>query len=240
VNTFPFSQRAVDVARAVPGLRPLVRTLRVGWVQGWSEALDRWYGIQTTVLSGSHRPQFTDDTGYEPAKYPAIRACLRAVRLSNRDVFFDIGCGMGRVVCMAARHPVLKCIGVEYLPSLAAIADLNAARLRGRRAPVQVWVGDIGDFGYAEGTVFFLYNPFGEQTMRRFIECLRQSLVTRPRRIRIIYVSPYQGHVLSECRWLERQFTLDVHYHVWVKVKAEFWENVDYLASAPNQSVGAA
>jgi len=230
VNISSFSHMAVDVARAVPGLRPLVRTLRVGWVQGLSEALDRRYGIQTTVLSGSHSPQFTDDNGYEPAKYPAIRTCLRSARLSDRDVFFDIGCGMGRVLCMAARHPVRKCVGVEYMPSLAAIADRNVRRLRGRRAPAEVWVGDACDFEYAEGTVFFLYNPFGEPTMRRFIECLRQSLMTRPRRMRIIYVAPRQGHVLSECGWLARQSVLDVQYHVSVRTKAEFWENVGYSA----------
>jgi hypothetical protein len=103
-------------------------------------------------------------------------------------------------------------------------------RLRGRQAPAEVWVGDVGEFGYAEGTVFFLYNPFGEPTMRRFIECLRQSLMTRPRRIRIIYMSPHQGHVLSECRWLARQFVVDVQYHVRARTKAEFWENVDYSA----------
>jgi predicted RNA methylase len=182
------------------------------------------------VLSGSHRPQFADDTGYEPAKYPAVRACLRAARLTDRDVFFDIGCGMGRVLCMAARHPLQKCVGVEYMPSLAAVADRNLARLRGRRAPAEVWIGDACDFGYADGTVFFLYNPFGEQTMRRFIECLRHSLITRPRRIRIIYMTPLQGHVLSECRWLARRFVLDVPYHVLVTRKVEFWENVHYLA----------
>lgn len=230
MNTSSFSQMAVEVARSVPGLRPLVRAARVGWVQGWSEALDRWYGIHTTVLSGSQSPQFADDNGYEPAKYPAIRACLRVARLSKRDVFFDIGCGMGRALCMASRHPVQKCVGVEYMPSLAAVADRNVTSLRGRRAPAEVWVGDACDFGYSEGTVFFLYNPFGEATMRRFIECLRQSLVTRPRRIRIIYVAPRQLHVLSECGWLARQLVLDVQYHVRVRTKAEFWENVDYSA----------
>lgn len=227
MNTPSFSQAAIDVARAVPGLRPLVRALRVGWVQGWSEALDRRYGIRTTVLSGSHSPQFADDNGYEPVKYPAIGACLKATRLSNRDVFFDIGCGMGRALCVAARHPVRKCIGVEYMPSLAAIADRNVTGLRGRLAPAEVWVGNACDFRYDEGTVFFLYNPFREPTMRRFIECLRQSLVARPRRLRIIYVAPHQEHVLSECGWLSRRFTLDVQYHVGVKTKAEFWENVE-------------
>jgi SAM-dependent methyltransferase len=182
------------------------------------------------VLSGSHRPQFADDTGYEPAKYPAIRACLRAARLSDRDVFFDIGCGMGRVLCMAARHPIRKCVGVEYMPSLAAVAERNLTGLRGRRAPAEVWVGDAGTFGYDEGTVFFLYNPFGEATMRRFLECLRESLLTHPRRIRIIYMTPLQGHVLSECGWLARRVVLDVPYHVLVTRKVEFWENVDYSA----------
>lgn len=229
MNTSSFSQMAIDVARATPGLRPLVRTLRVGWIQGWSNTLDRRYGIRTTVLSGSHRPQFVDDNGYEPAKYPAIRACLSAARLSNRDVFFDIGCGMGRVLCMAARHPVRKCVGVEYLPSLAKIADRNVTRLHGRRAPAEVWVGDACDFEYAEGTVFFLYNPFRESTMRRFIACLRRSLVTSPRQIRIIYVAPHQEHVLNESNWLARRFVLDVQYHVGVKTKAEFWENVGHL-----------
>lgn len=229
MNTSSFSQKTLAVARAVPGLRPFVRTIRVGWIQGSSEALDRCYGIRTTVLSGSHSPQFADDNGYEPAKYAAIRSCLKAVKLSNRDVFFDIGCGMGRVLCMAARCSARKCVGIEYLPSLASIARWNVTRLHGRRTPAEVWVGDACAFTYTEGTVFFLYNPFGETTMRRFVECLSQSLMTHPRRIRIVYMAPHQGHVLNECKWLSRKFALDVQYHVGVRTKAEFWENVDRL-----------
>jgi len=230
MNASSFSQLAIDTARAVPGLRPVVRGLRIAWIQGLSEALDRWYGIETTVLSGSHTPQFFDDTGYEPAKYAAIRTCLAGARLSDRDVFFDIGCGMGRVLCMAARYPLRKCIGVEYVPSLASIAERNLAHVRGRRAPAEVWVGDAGEFAYTEGTVFYLYNPFGEQTLRRFIERVHQSLLTRRRPIRIIYQSPYQSHVLDECGWLARKRVLRVQYHVGVKVKAELWENVGDVA----------
>ncbi|MGE5538055.1 MAG: class I SAM-dependent methyltransferase [Gemmatimonas sp.] len=230
MNTSSLPRIAIDIARAVPGLRPLWRGARVGWVQGSSEALDRWYGIRTTVLSGSQTPQFADDNGYEPAKYPAIRTCLNAARLSDDDVFFDIGCGMGRVLCMAARRPVRKCVGVEFMPSLAAVAERNATGVRGRRSAVEVWQGDATTFDYGEGTVFFMYNPFREPTMRRFTERLRQSVMMRPRRIRIVYMAPRQDHVLAECGWLARRSVLDVQYHVGVTTTAQFWENVEHTA----------
>lgn len=229
VSTASVPQRITDLARAVPGLRLAVRALRIGWVQGYSEALDRWYRVRSTVLSGSNVPQFGDDNGYEPAKYPAIRTCLRRANLSENDVFFDIGCGMGRVLCMAARHPVRKCVGVEYVAALADIAERNANMVRGRKAPVEIWVGDATEFDYAAGTVFFLYNPFREATMRRFIEQLQRSLAMRPRPIRIIYMAPRHEHVLHECSWLTARFTLRVPYHVGVRTKAIFWDNAQHL-----------
>ena len=35
------------------------------------------------------------------------------------DTVIDIGCGMGRALCLFARRNVRKCIGIEYDPGFA-------------------------------------------------------------------------------------------------------------------------
>ncbi len=81
-----------------------------------------------------------------------------------QDVFGDLGCGMGRIVCVAARKTVRKSIGVELLEPLCEIAHRNATLLRGRKASIQIVCGDATTVDLSEGTIYFMFNPFGART----------------------------------------------------------------------------
>jgi precorrin-6B methylase 2 len=89
---------------------------------------------------------------------------MKPVRIADHDVVMDIGCGMGRVLCVFARRRLKKCIGIEFSGELAGIAERNARALRGRRAPIEIRIGDAAEADYTEGTIFWIYNPFGERT----------------------------------------------------------------------------
>ena len=83
-----------------------------------------------------------DNWRYATIGYQHLRKILRVVSPGPKDVFYDIGCGMGRILCVAAQQPVRKCAGVELqITLLCQIARRNAASLRGRKAPIEIVCG---------------------------------------------------------------------------------------------------
>ena len=81
-------------------------------------------------------------------------------------MFYDIGSGMGRIVCAVARKRLRKGIGMELSEPLCQIARRNAMKLRGRKAPIEMVCGDASTADLREGTIYFMFNPFGADTMR--------------------------------------------------------------------------
>jgi predicted RNA methylase len=136
-------------------------------------------------------------------------------------VFCDLGCGMGRIVCVAARGPVRKCIGVELLEPLCEIARRNAASLRGRKATIQIVCGDATTVDLSEGTIYFMFNPFGADTLRDTLENIRGSLSQKPRAIKIAYYNAQFVAVLEALEWLVKVRELET----FGGHRVTFWEN---------------
>src|SRR4051794_27163311 len=63
--------------------------------------------LATHQSGGAHQ----DSNWYEPINYITLSRCLKAMELTPDDVVFDIGCGLGRVLCVLARMPIRKCVG---------------------------------------------------------------------------------------------------------------------------------
>jgi hypothetical protein len=132
---------------------------------------------------------------------------------------------MGRVTCLFARRSVARCVGIESVPQLAEIARHNVASLRGRRAAVEIREGDAGAADYTGGTVFWLYNPFGDETMRRTVARIRAAVEAAPRPIQIVYVAPNFEGAFSESDWLIHAGTIAVQYNLVRAMPASFWVN---------------
>lgn len=167
--------------------------------------IEQWLNIDTSGPHGSGASlttRFADPVDYETIDYRLIHEYLKPVPFRAPDVFVDIGCGAGRLLCLLARRKVGRCIGVEADPALARLARANAERLRGRKAPVEVWQGDAASAEYSDGTLFWLLNPFGARTLAAVLERIARSLVAQPRPVRILYVNPVHEEVLHSCPWL--------------------------------------
>jgi predicted RNA methylase len=141
-----------------------------------------------------------DPVPYEAVDYVLLQQYMRPVRLTSNDVVFDVGCGMGRVLCLFARRDVRKCIGIEFDRELAQIAVSNSRSLRGRRAPVEIRCCDAIEADYSEGTVYWMFNPFGEATMRQVLSRIQQSLEKSPRRVQLAYINPKHEDLVVELK----------------------------------------
>lgn len=94
-----------------------------------------------------------------------------------------------------------------------------------RTSAIEVQVGDAADIDYSEGTVFWMFNPFGKTTLQCVLERMEQSLRVSPRPIQIVYVRPEHEHLLRAregLRYLGRQ-TAPLHHTCGT---ASYWTNV--------------
>jgi SAM-dependent methyltransferase len=181
-----------SVVRAVGGpmKQPLARVGNIWW--------EHRLGIETRgVVPIDH----ADSVHYGTMSYSTIWQILDHLALSPSDVFVDIGCGKGRVLCCAARYSVGQVIGVDLSGPLCAVARENARRLRGRQAPISVHHGLANDFDYSLATVLFLFNPFGEATLGPLLEKIGRDA---RRVVRIAYANPLFDHTFERQDWLER------------------------------------
>jgi SAM-dependent methyltransferase len=179
--------------------------------RAWRALNESWLGITTTedtpvagaAAGNPPAARHADNYAYSTPDYLDLRRILGHARLAPTDVVYDIGCGMGRVVCLAARRRITKAVGIELNPGLAAIARRNAERLRGRRAPIEIRLADAVTADLGDGTVYYLFNPFGADTLRAVLANIERSLAKHPRAVRFIYVNPQHVDAFADSRWLE-------------------------------------
>ena len=203
---------------------------RQSWVGRWCVGIarrmidgcvERYFNIRTGGSTGEcARGHFKDSNHYEPLDYPFLFKCIGALELKADDVVYEIGCGMGRVVCVMARRRVARCVGIELSDELAARARQNVASMRGRKSPVDVHALDATFADYSDGTAFYIFNSFGPTTLAAVLDRIRDTLRDNPRPIRVLYVNPIHEDVLESAGWLGRSLQLRSK---WFRMQASLW-----------------
>jgi SAM-dependent methyltransferase len=165
----------------------------------WKKANDALLGIDTLTLpsekpNGPAPTAFGDSYAYSSPDYADLRRVISKLSLCETDVVYDLGCGLGRFVCLAARQRVAGVVGVEINAALLENCRVNVRNLRGRLAPIELLRQDASRTDLSSGTVFFLFNPFGPSTFDAMLANLQGSLTTNPRLIQLVYVNPQSGH----------------------------------------------
>jgi SAM-dependent methyltransferase len=103
------------------------------------------------------------------ADYDDLAILFSHVDVTPEDVLVDVGCGKGRSTnWFLSRYPGNTIYAIELDPDIHAA---TAKRLR-RHTNVKMLCGDATALLPAEGTIFYLFNPFNEPVMERFIEAL--------------------------------------------------------------------
>lgn len=180
-----------------------------GMIREWEAKLgDRLLGIRTLGTRRGDYPEMESANGdsfwYESKSYYLNWLYLRPLRLGGEDVVYDIGCGAGRLLIVASLCGVARCVGLELSRRLCDLASENVERLRWPHAPLRIEQADACIKDYSDGDVFLFCNPFGPTTLEAVLERIRQSLETRPRLVRIMYIHPEPGHreLFSRIDWL--------------------------------------
>ena len=119
----------------------------------------------------------------------------------SKEVFIDFGCGKGRALLMAALSGFRKSIGVEYSPSLCAIAEKNIETfLKRTKSGTQFEVIRADALTYSipdEATMFFFFDPFKRELIERVLERIHQSVMRSPRAALVVYMNPRSPEAFS-------------------------------------------
>lgn len=147
----------------------------------------------------SSLPPGPDLIGYHASALAPVVAALLETRADEEDVFVDLGCGLGKVTALARLISGARVRGIELQGELIS----RAPKLEG----VEYFHGDVRDAPLDDGTIFYLYNPFGGAVLEQVISRLRA--IAEQRAIVVCTL----GLALEE-EWLqERSFE-----HFWLQI----------------------
>ncbi len=166
---------------------------------------DRNLGICTVGGSESNDLLGSEGDGikYLGQDYSSLNIMVEHLNLTTEDVFLDLGCGKGRVICRVGQENIRKAVGVELRDDLVEIAKDNATQLAGRQTQVEVIRGDACDYDFTDVTIVFMYEPFGWKTLKRVLANIEKSLRKNPRSVRVLFSRTERfGVVLDMCDWL--------------------------------------
>ena len=154
-----------------------------------SRLLERALGVQTRGVIWQKDEGYAYGL-YRPTAWLTLHELFRRLDVTERDVFLDVGSGMGRVLLVAARRPFKRVIGVEQNVEMTEIARRNVERSRRRLRcqDVELVAADVLDWEIPDDlSVVYLYCPFPEHVLERFMERLLASLDRSPRELQLIY-----------------------------------------------------
>lgn len=181
-------------------LRHPLQTLQTAYDYYSSVFYDWSHGIRTTDIEPLSTLELKrpENLAYAnpctPSEPDDIRAVFRHLDVDfGRYSFVDMGCGKGRVLAEAVRHPFQSVIGIDFAKELCEASKANLERVRSthRCGDVQVHHADATEFVLPQTPcVVYFYNTFRGPVLTAVLERIRQSVLLFPRHIRIVYVTP--------------------------------------------------
>ena len=142
-------------------------------------------------------------TIYMPAAYSLLHEYLPKV---SKNHLVDIGCGKGRVLCVAAHTGIMKLTGIDFSKEFCKAAILNLESTRQQIPALQFNIINNDAFYFEipdDADCLFLFNPFDSSIMSGVVSNLRKSLQRNPRKISIIYFNPLNKFLFQDIGFKE-------------------------------------
>lgn len=131
---------------------------------------------------------------YQGASYFILNEIFKKIPIEYKNQrFIDLGCGKGRVLIMAHLNGMEKLTGVDIAKELLQKTNSNIELLKRKKITIKAELiqADAGLFIFPPDTgILFLFNPFGEEVMKKVIDNLSRFEMENHKKIMIIYVNP--------------------------------------------------
>src|ERR1700720_2043518 len=135
-----------------------------GLVQTWNVAYDLRFG---EILRGDIQTRFSELGAHRSSNvsYYALSLIFKGESFAPADVLVDVGCGKGRLLnWWLSRGLSNRIVGLEIDPEIAAHTRHRLRKYRN----VTILPGDGIENLPADGSLFFLFNPFQKPMVSRF------------------------------------------------------------------------
>ena len=184
---------------------------------------ERWWehflGINTRgTTRGDKLGNRSDAIDYSPVPFRAFfRAMEHVPDHLLTGTFLDYGSGKARALVLAARrYPFRRVLGVEMSRELCRQAEHNLKQT-GCSKRAEIICCDAATYQPpSDTTVFFFYNPFFGETMKRVAENIHQSLLANPRQAAIVAYTPVNFLAATAGQtWFEEHAVGRVMYAYW-------------------------
>jgi SAM-dependent methyltransferase len=154
-------------------------------------------------------------TIYMPVSYDLLEDLFNQLDNKTFNHFVDIGCGKGRVLCVAAHHGFKKITGIDFSKDLCIAAEENLSLTQKEFNDLQYKVinNDAFYFEIPEDVdCIFMFNPFDDVIMSGVAENILKSFEANPRTITLIYVNPLCKQELLEVGFKQIYHTQKMKY----------------------------
>lgn len=158
--------------------------------------IDGLLRVVTDTTPGETMARDEEMVAYQPTPARVLFTLLGWVPVGPNDVFYDLGCGLGRVAIMARLLTDATVQAIEVEPTYCAYARQCALELG--VDGITFLNEDARQSDYHHGTVFYLYTPFRGQMLQAVLDRLRDQAMRR--RISICTFGPCTAEV-SQADW---------------------------------------
>jgi len=139
---------------------------------------------------------------YEAVSFYMLEKLLSAFqKVSGVTSIIDLGSGKGRVLMVAPHFGFIDITGIDFAKELCQQANMNM-REKEKEFPNIKWKvinENVENYDIRnQDSVFFMFNPFTEDVLKRFLEKLDDSCRRFPRSIYFLYASPQHQQQLLD------------------------------------------
>ncbi len=172
------------------------------------ERFDQTYGVETSRMIGLEDlggvgPHLEEASHYWPTRQCEFDRMMSSVGpLPHPEYcFVDLGCGLGRVVLLAAAKPFKGVVGIDFSPGFIAQAKENIKRYTGpvQCGDIELLAMDAVDLEFPpDNLLVYMFSPFSPPVFDIVMENLMASARQRRQTVKIVYYSPDHEDVVRQ------------------------------------------
>jgi len=179
---------------------------------------ERKFGIHTAGFKKSNSQKHNH---YQAASYLVLNRIFKYLAPKTKDyAFYDIGCGKGRVLFMAAKFGYKNLNGIELDKDLLEEAKSNLAGVISGKKEFILKLYDIDVLEHLyenQASVYFLFNPFDAEVLNLF---LKRVISHNNQDCYFVYMNPIHSSVFEQLNFLKHHvfrsflYTEAIIYHL--------------------------
>ena len=114
------------------------------------------------------------NTTYGELELNQINKIFKHLKLNSSDVFYDLGCGSGKINFYVAEKYNIKSIGIEIIEKRYKVAESIRKKIKNNK--LFFINNDIFNVDLSNGTIFYTYNlTWGDEVNNNMIKKIRQT-----------------------------------------------------------------